>query len=260
MSSGAARVFLPALREVERGLLVPIPEQVRILRELEFDLEELRKRLMADGLSPEEAGGRALEALVPDQIALRDLGRLHSPLYRRVTRHVSGENLRMLERSALVASTTAVLIVEAQVLIRADLLRDPSPFLWPVLGVGALLFAAIVDKAFELWIKRDHRTPEHGLGGILALAGATLTVGLSGVLFDFYRLAEVLEGTPQSALALGSQWLVRDAALLSISILLALAGGLAWFVLSQWLTLVSGARRDALGLGIEINSDEGVTS
>ncbi len=260
MSSGAARVFLPVLREVERGLPVPIPERVRILRELEFDLEELRKRLMADGLSPEQARARALEALVPDRIALRALGRLHSPLYRRLTRHVGDANLRMLERSALVTATAAVLLVEARVLIRADLLRDPSPFLWPVLGFGALLFAAIVDKAFELWIKRDHRTPEHGLGGILALAGATLMVGLLGVLFDFYRLAEILEGSPQSTLALGSQWLLRDAALLSVSILLALAGGLAWFVLSQWLTLVSGAHRDALGFGLDINSYKGVTS
>jgi len=31
---------------------------------------------------------------------------------------------------------------------------------------------------------------------------------------------------------------------------LALAGGLAWFILTQWLTTVSGARREVLGLDL----------
>ncbi len=41
MSTPAARPFLPALREVEGRLSVPIQERVRILLELEFDLEQL---------------------------------------------------------------------------------------------------------------------------------------------------------------------------------------------------------------------------
>lgn len=249
MTTEAVRIFLPILREVERELTVPIPDRVRILRELEFDLEELRSRFVAQGLPAEEARIRALEALVPDGTALRELGRLHAPTYLRITRHMSGDRLRIIERSALVLSTMSVLLGGTLVLIRADLLRDPSPFLWPVLGLGALLFTAIVAKAFELWIKGDHRTLGRGLGGILTLAGATLATGICGALFDFYRLAGILERTPDLVGELTQQWLVRDCALLSVSILVALAGGLTWFILTQWLTLVSGARRDVLGLG-----------
>lgn len=40
MTVPATREFLPALRELEGRLSVPIPERVRILRELEFDLED----------------------------------------------------------------------------------------------------------------------------------------------------------------------------------------------------------------------------
>lgn len=40
MTVPATREFLPALRELEGRLSVPIPERVRILRELEFDLEQ----------------------------------------------------------------------------------------------------------------------------------------------------------------------------------------------------------------------------
>lgn len=249
MSAAAVRIFLPTLREVERDLRIPIPDRVRILRELEFDLEEFCDRLVAHGLPADEARIRALEALVPDGTALRELDLLHASLYGRITRRLSGDHLRVLERSALAVATASVLLVQALTLVRANLLRDPSPFLWPVLGLGALLFAAITAKVFELWVKGDHSTPGRGLSGILALAGTTLAAGICGTFVDLYRLAGFLESAPELAATLASQWLVRDSALLSVSILLSLAGGLTWFVLTQWLTLVSVAHRDVLGLG-----------
>ena len=51
----SARSFVPVLRKLERGLVSPVPARLRILRELEFDLEELQGRFRADGLSDEEA-------------------------------------------------------------------------------------------------------------------------------------------------------------------------------------------------------------
>lgn len=249
MTARAARVFLPTLREVERELTVPIPDRVRILRELEFDLEELRGRFEAEGLQIEEARVRALEVLVPDRRTLIELGRVHSPLYTRSTRRLSDHSLRIVERSALALATAIVVLAETQVLLGADLLGGPSPFIWPVLGLGAVLFAVILAKAFGVWVKGDHRVSADGLRGILALAGATLAAGVGGTLIDFYRLAAVLEKAPELAETLAIQWLVRDSALLSVSILLALSGALAWFTLTQWFTLVSWARRDVLGLG-----------
>lgn len=243
-----ARSFLPDLRRIEEKLTAPIPDRVRFLRELEHDLEALTRRLEAEGLPPETARARALESLAPDARALEELDRLHTPLYVRLTRRLDGRRLRFLERSALALATGGVLLVETLVLLQADLLSDRSPFLVPVLGLGALLFAAIAVKVFQLWIKGDHRRPEEGLGGILALSAAVLATGLGGVLVDVYRVAARLEQAPELAGALSLDWLVRDAALLSIAILIALAGGLAWFVLTQWLTLLSGARRDVLGI------------
>ncbi len=225
MSGQAARGFAPVLREVERGLALPIPERVRILRELEYDLEEFCERLVAGGLSPEVARGRAVQALVPDRATLRKLDRLHAPWYRRVTRHLTADRLRLAERSALAIATASVVIVQTATLLRVDLLRDPSPFLWPVLGLGALLFATVVTKVFNLWIKGDHRTPGQGLSTILALAGATVLTGLGGMLFDLYRLAGALERASELTDVVAGEWLLRDLTLLSISILLALGGG-----------------------------------
>jgi hypothetical protein len=248
MSAGIVRAFLPVLRKVESELTVPLPERVRILRELEYDLEQLQVRFEAQGLTPEAARDRALEALAPDGISLQALDHVHAPLYRRLTRRLNGNRLQAIERSALGLATAFVVITGTVTLTRADLLRDPSPFLLPVLLLGGLLFALTVAKTFELWIKRDHTVPGRGLGRILGVAGVTLAVGFVGTVIDFYRLAAVLESDPAGAATLVPLWLVRDAALLSLSLLLAMAGGLAWFILSQWLAAVSDARRDVLGL------------
>lgn len=247
MSARAEGAFTGVLRDVERQLALPIPDRIRILRELEYDLEALSGRFLAEGLSPEDAIRRALEALVPDSRSLGELGRLHAPLYRRMTRHLSAHRLRLLERCALVGITALVLVAQASTLVRADLLRNPSPFLLPVLGSGALLLGMVLAKGFQLWVKGDHTDPSRGLRPILAGSGAVLALGIGGVIVDLYRLAAVLERSPEQAGILTPDWLVRDSALLSVAIILALAGGLAWLVFSHWVSLVSGARLDLLG-------------
>jgi len=254
MNAGAPRVFAPVLREVERGLALPIPERLRILRELEFDLEELWGRLVSEGLSAEEAHRKALDALVPDTGTLGELDRLHTPLYKRLTRHLTPGRLMLAERSALVLATTSVLLAQGITLLRLNLLQDPSPFMWPVLVGGTLLFALGVTKVFQLWIKGDHAHPGRGLRTILGVSGLILTMGISGIILDLYRLSSILERTPELAGDLTSVWLVRDSALLSVAIILALAGGLFWFILSQWVAVVSGARRELLGLSLRVHS------
>ena len=250
MSGPAAGGFAPVLRKVDGGLALPIPDRIRILRELEFDLEELCARLVAGGLKPEVARGRAVQALVPDRVTLRELDRLHAPWYRRVTRHLAADRLRLAERSTLAIATALVVIGQSVALLSVDFLRDPSLFLWPVLGLGTLLFVTIATKVFSLWIKRDHTTPARGIGTILGLACATLLTGIFGVVVDLYRLAVALETTPELVDVLIPDWLRQDMTLLSVSLLLALGGGLAWFVLNQWLRLVDGARNAVLGLNV----------
>jgi len=256
MSARPRRAFAPVLQEIDRGLALPIPERLRILRELEFDLEELWGRLVAQGLTADEARRQALDALVPDSGTLGELDRLHTPLYKRLTRNLTPGHLRLAERSALALATATVLFAQGLALLRVNLLWDPSPFLWPVLGAGALLFAAAVAKAFQLWIKGDHGRPERGLQVILTGSGLILALGIVGVIFDLYRLSAILERSPELVGELAAAWLVRDSALLSVAIILSLAGGLFWFVLSQWVVRVSGARWEVLGLHPGVDPQE----
>ncbi len=242
------RAFLPTLRRLDRDLTVSIPDRLRILRELEFDLEALSSELEARGMHPKNARARALDALVPDGATLRELDRLHASHYRRLTRHFSPGRLRVLERSALALATAVVLLAESLALLRADWLRHASPFLWPVLGLGALLFAAIAALSFGLWVKHDHQNPAGNLRVILLLSGLTLATGILGALADFLQVAGALEAEPGLAASILPGWLAGSCVLLAFSLLLTLAGGLAWFIPTHWLALVSGAHAELLGV------------
>ena len=76
--------------------------------------------------------------------------------------------------NALGLTTLSVVVGGSSALLSADLFSNPSPFLWPVLALGGTLFALVLAKAFQLWVKRDHVAPGRGLGVILLTAGATL--------------------------------------------------------------------------------------
>ena len=248
MSNRAPGPFASVLRKVGGGLTLPIPTRVHILRELSYDLEALSDRLVADGVSIEEARRQASEALVPDAQTLHALEHLHAPLYKRITARVTPERLERAERWALVAVTTAVVVTEGTILLRAGLLESASPFLAPVLVLGAMLFAVVLAKSFQLWVKRDHAVPRRGLGAILALLAMTMMTGVEGLIIDMYRVAMILEASPELTGSLALVWLVRDAALLAATLIITLSGGIAWFLLRQWVAWAEGAHREVLGL------------
>jgi len=147
-------MFVPVSRQVERGLAMLLPDRVWILREL--------------------------EALVPDSGTLSKLDRLHARWYRRVTEHLTASSLRAYERAGFLLCTVSVAIIQTVALFRVELLRDSSPFLLPIIGLGALLFASVAKRAFGLWTRGDHSLPDPGLQIILGLSAAILLAGVGG--------------------------------------------------------------------------------
>lgn len=247
MSAPPEGSFLAELRRVEAELPVPLPDRLRFLRELEYDLEALRSELVAQGLDADEAHHRAVEALLPGGGALAHLADVHRPAYRRLTHALAPHRLRRLERGALALATVSVLLVQAGLLVRADLARDPSPFLAPVVVLGGFLFALCAWKVFKLWIKRDHRDPERGLTAIACFSIGVVGVAFAGALVDTYHLAAALEHSSASATPVVTRWIVRECVLLATAIIFALGGGLTWFVIEQWRASVDEARREILG-------------
>jgi hypothetical protein len=242
------RAFLPTLRRLDGELALPLPTRVEMLRELEADLEELTRSLVEQGHAIDDARGMALETLVPDGSSLGELRRVHAPAYARLADRVGEARLRVIERSLLAIATLGVMVVEAAALLGTGPGHDPSPFLWPVLALSGVLFAAIVAKIFALWVKKDHSRVRAGVGAILILSGVVLAAGFAGGLADLYALAAILERMPEEAGALVLPWAIRDAAVVSVAMLASMAGGLTWFLLTQWLTAVEWARAETLGL------------
>ena len=158
------------------------------------------------------------------------------------------DRLRFLERGSLAFASASLLVGQVLTLRNVDLLRDPSPLLWAVLALGTVLFAGVVAKAFQLWVKRDAGDPRRGLIAILVLSCVVVFVGVAGVLLDLYLVAEAIETRPEIASGLATRWLVRNATLLAVSLGIALAGATASLVMSQWFSLVSGDRRELLDL------------
>lgn len=237
-----------ALRRLGTRLAIPLPTRTRLLHELKYDVEGFTTRLVARGMPLEEARLRASETLIPDESALSELERLSTSRYRRATADLTPSVLRLAERSALAVATAGALGGAAAGLLRAGLLTDASPFLWPVLTLGGLLGATVLAKVFELWVKRAHDRPRRGVGTIAALSATIFWVGCTGVLVDLVRLSTALEREPEGAGRRLTEWLVRDAALLATAIIVALAGALGWFVVSSWITHVEHAHQQAMAL------------
>lgn len=247
-SVSAPRAFLPTLRRLDTELAIPLPDRLGVLRELEADLEELTDSFVARGHDLEVAREMAREALVPDGTTLGELRRIHSSAYARLSQRFGGSRLRVIERSSLVLATTGVMVVEAVALMGADPSYDPSPLMWPLLWLSGVLFAAIAATAFSLWVKKDHVAAKPGPQAILGLSALVLTAGVVGATVDLYLLAGSIEAVPTDAASRLLHGLRRDGALLSVSMLASMSGGLAWFVFTQWLFALGAARADTLGL------------
>lgn len=239
------------VRSMVNDLSLPLPTRTRLIRELTQDLDGLTRRLVARGVPLDEAHRRAMEILAPDPTTLAEIEALSLPRYRRLTGSLRPSRLRLIERSALVLATVALLALEASALVGARLLDDPSAFLGPVLALGALTVVAALAKAFQLGVKGQHRQPRRGLRIVDGLAALTLITATLGVLVDLIGLATTMEATPAGGHELVTAWVVRDAALLSTGIILAVTGALGRFGLSTWITQMEHRHRQALESEIE---------
>lgn len=212
---------------------LPVEVRARLGDELAADLDATYRTLLDRGWTPEAALARARTMVVPDAHALDRLTRIHRPLYRRLVARCSARGVQRGERMAVIAVALSSLAMLAALLLRADIFREPSAFLLPVLVSGSGVVAAVAAKAFHLLVKRPTRLSElrAGLAAPLAASTITLLAGLGGTLVDLYRFAAQVESAvPESSIAVVA-FVGDTAALLALALAFALAGGLGWFLL-----------------------------
>ena len=236
------------LAAVSGQISAPLPAKTQFLRELAADLQELTARLQAEGVPGDEARRRAIDALVPDAETARRLERLPASRYVRATSHWSADRLRRIERALLALCFLGVLVVQTRALGAADFLGYRSPFLWPVLGAGALTVTAVAVKAFQLWVKADHREPRSGLRLIPLLSVAPFAIAVLGICVDGVIVSAALERTPELAGTHLLRSLIQAAARMAVALLFGLLGALGWLVPSQWVAVQEDAYRRTLAL------------
>lgn len=250
--------FDAELRALARELSLPEPTRSRVLLELRSDLEDMAGALRERGVAEEEARRRALTTLLPDAAARSALAVVHRPLYQRVVDRFSVPGRHRLERGFLAVLAGLQLAVGAGLLVRLDLLRSPSSFLWPVLVLAALVPTAGVAKLLELYVVRSAGRDRlrRGVTLPLVLGGAAAVVAFGGLVVDLYGVAGRVEADValQAVEVLG--WLRRSAALLLVGVLAVSAGVLFWLAAAVRVARVE--RMEAMALGYQ--STEGSNS
>ncbi|HLU26299.1 MAG TPA: hypothetical protein VKZ58_11395 [Longimicrobiales bacterium] len=244
--SVAVERFAPVLRQLGDALDVPHPARSRILQEIAGDLEGLYELYRARGLSDDEAAERAASALALSPEMLRALVEIHTPAYQRLFGRFSERGRRHGERAFLFVLVGCMVLGGGSVLATQDVLADPSPFLWPVLALGAVAAALALAKAFQLFVKKDHHPDRlrSGLGSLLACAPILVLIGLVGAVADLYALAGSLGGDVANPTMLAIRWLRTTADLLTAATVLALAVGLVWYGLTARVAAIERAESE----------------
>lgn len=232
----------PDVQAAIDGLSLPGPERARILEEIAGDLEEMQAELIRRGMDAGEAYREALRLLAPSEAAVAALASVHEPIYASLARRFSS-GMRFAEWVALVGVTLVAIGLSVGSLVVAGVLRSPSPVLVPLLCVAGAVLVMSGRKAVQLHLARDHR-PERlhaGMAAILVGSGLAVLLGFGGATYELQRLAARLELEPQRTGELVLPWLLDTSVLIGAGLATALVGGLAWFLLQQKISAVSGA-------------------
>jgi hypothetical protein len=235
--------FQASLEQLDAALTVPQPQRGRVIAELAADLEDLYGALRADGLSAADAERRALELVLPEGAALRELELLHQPLYRRLSSRLSGSARVRLERAAVVLLSLGVVGLTAAALPLGMLLADPSPFLVPVLALGCAGLVVALVCALRMFVL-GAASPDDGARGldfVLLVAAAGPYVAVTGMLIDFYMAIGHIMADPARTAAVLIRLLRTDGTLLVSALCLALLTALSWLLLHARLAVLREA-------------------
>jgi hypothetical protein len=118
-------------------------------------------------------------------------------------------------------------------LFSARLFEKASPFVWPVLGFSLMTLSIAICQIYRLYIKKDHevRRLRAGLDWLLAGGLLSLLAGITGTLYEMYRMALFSFAEVDRALIFLVDWALESSALMIVSLDVAIAAGIVWFVL-----------------------------
>lgn len=227
-------LFGARLRRVAEELDLPAGTRIRILEEVSGDLDGLYRELIEQGLSPAQARRRAESLMAPSSEAAQALERLHRPLPVRWAERFSDRARHGLERTLLGLMTALALVLSLAGLARGGLLRDPSVFLWPILGLAGLLALLAAVRAAAWWMGGvvDRAQWRRDLAALLLVPMLSLLLAALGTVVELAEAAGRIQGDVAVQRAALMAWLFRSAGLWWCALITALAAGLIWLLLA----------------------------
>jgi hypothetical protein len=218
------------LNRTGERLALPKATRSLILVEIASDLEDLFQHYLQEGLSEEEAAARAEEKVDMSDEALGELVRIHSQA-RGWTDRIVRRVQPIWER---IAMALIVLFFIGALAMGAGMrpFAHLTAFFWPILGI---FLALLVFFTVQMTRFSDHPRPRRlrdALATPLFLGAASLVVGFAGTGIELYRTLMGMAADPEHAGPLFAKVVIESTATLSIALLVALAAGVAWFVLA----------------------------
>jgi hypothetical protein len=240
--------FAPLIREIGAELRVPQPARSRILLEIAADLEGMFAHYRSQGLSSGEAAARARETLALSGEALDGLRRIHQPPVRRLLDLLSVQAQAAWERVTLAVLAVCVALLTVREVLTSRGSVGTSSFVWPIAGIAAVALLLGLVKIYALYLKQDHEPLRlrRGLDSLLFLAASSLGLGLLGLMVELYLTARRIIGDQEWTQPYLPEFLLRSSALMMLSLLVAIAIGVAWFVLLGTVQRIERAEAEGL--------------
>lgn len=237
--------FAAALRRAAKGLAdLPRPVRAEILLELAADLEAAYEDGLRRGLGEEPARREAEERILGSDAVIRHLGRLHAGSWKGWS-EATGARLSGGVGLTLVAAAVVPMLVLAAVAAVPLLVESPgSPLVWAVTAAGGGVAVLVAREAARLL---GGRLPSAGGPPLLLLLSVVApAVGFLAFLLGVYAIADGFSGATAVESAVWAERIGRDAALFAAGLLVAISGGLSWFLIVSRASVLAAREADAL--------------
>lgn len=225
--------YATTLQALADRLDLPQPARSRVLLELAADMDDLDRHLREQGLDDDDIRRRVLEQFDLSDVALAELAAVHRGPARRLLDRMPARSLRHWERALLVIMTLAAVHTGGWFTRSNQVMQDAGPQAWTVLALAVLMVVLAAGKAYQLFVRQNHRVRRlrRGLAPVLGLSVSMMALGF--VLPWLQVLWRLILPTDQHPVVLMMDWTLSTTAMLQVSLGLGLLGALAWFGLAQ---------------------------
>jgi len=243
----------PIISQLNRELDLQQPAKARIILEISLDMQDYMNLCLEKGMSEKEALEVTKERFLPNQQTMDQIVSLHLNLYKKWFGRLSQQVQQRWEKIMLII---LIFIIGTSTLLTTfsnAFFENPSPFIWPVILLAMFSLIIALAKLYSLYIKQNHslRQLHNWHESLLFYTSLTLLVGVFGYFYDLYasntmaiffntHLSVLIVDSQdyQELLKMFTQWDIKSASLLLVSIAAFSINLFLWFIINSKLTKV----------------------